>query len=341
MDLAVPMYRATRHGSPLHLAVEALSLASLSKRPGMQTLDRNASQKYSQAVRSVSRVLHEPDQATSNATLEAIMLLSSYEANSSSDNACEAWANHIEGAGTLIIARGADQFRDGESLSLFRAVRTQLLANSIQKRKPMPDFPGPKGWAVEFYKSEASTTATTFKQNAKLALLLSRTLSTFALDRTVQKKTEVEMLLDESYELMEAMAEQDVLTATEWRVRTVANPYGGNDITDVEQLNVWPLPYMHVYKDLQSVCTKNDDRINHMTCSSIVIDAIKWLHPNPEIYKYDRRYLTARARIQMLVDDICASVPYCWYGETLSAGQNQETLRQRTGKSMIHLIGFC
>lgn len=332
MELAAPLFRATRDGSPLHLAVEALSLASLSKKPGMQNLDYNASKRYHQAVQSVSGALRDPCQSRSNTTLEAILLLASYEANSSSDNACEAWAHHIEGATAIVVARGANQICDEESLAIFRSVRAQMLANSIQKRKPMPHFPDPKGWCIDPSFSETAS----IDQSMRMASLLSRFQSTLAVEQIRQKVAEIETLLKEAYDLMQDMAEHDIRTSAEWRVRTMANACDQADIADIEHLAVWPLPYSHVYKDLDSVCKKNEDRMSQITCSSLVMDTLKLLFPGGE-YRHDHRYLTAKARLQILVDDICASVPYCWYGEDLAPGGARNTPRQRTGELAVEL----
>lgn len=337
MELAVPMYLATQDGSSLHLAVEALSLANLSRQPGMRHLDFQASQKYSQAVRSVSKTLVDPKKATRNATIEAILLLSSYEATTCSDDACDAWAKHVEGAVAVVVARGADQIRDGESLQLFRAVRAQTLANSIQGWKPMPEFPSSKGWCIDMDSSDAFEAAV-FDQNYRLASLLAKAKSALFLERNSENGTELEGLLQEAFELMEAIAELQFCTPLDWRWQTVLNTCDDREITDTQKMEVWPTPYLHVYKDLTTACKINEDRLNHMLCCSVVINAAKWLFADHEGYRHDRRYLIAKSRIQTLVDDMCASVPFCWYAGDIAAGSTKRTPRQRSGKSSTTLI---
>lgn len=330
MELAVPMYLAAQDGSPLQLAVEALSLASLSKKFGMQNLQQNASKKYSQALKSLGKTLSDPETAKSNATIETILLLSSYEAGSCEANACEAWGKHVEGAASIVMARGVDQINDTESLVLFRAVRAQTLSSVIQRGKPMPEFPHPQGWNMDLNAQETAR----LDQSVKLARLLSRAKPTLALERTPTNMIKVEALLEEAYELMQDLAERQICALTTWLARTVATTSGEqHDMRAVEEMEVWPLPYFHIYKDIDSVCTKNSERLVHMPCSTLVIDALKWLCPEEYAYKHDHRYLIAKARLQVLVDDICASVPYCWYGEDAARPDTERRPRQWSGKS--------
>ena len=39
----------------------------------------------------------------------------------------KAWASHVEGAAAILATRGRAQFNTPQSLSLFRAVRTQMV----------------------------------------------------------------------------------------------------------------------------------------------------------------------------------------------------------------------
>lgn len=56
------------------------------------------------------------------------------------------WSRHVQGAVGIAKARGTAQFEDPQSLVLFRATRTQMLMDAIQRREAVGDFPGPEGW---------------------------------------------------------------------------------------------------------------------------------------------------------------------------------------------------
>ena len=330
MELAAPMYSRYTEGSALHTAMEALSLASLSKRPGQQHLERKASGAYSHALDVARRSIDNAKQATSNATLLAILLLSLYEATTCTEQSTKAWANHIDGAAAIVIARGAKQIHDVESLLLFRAVRMQVITNAIQQHKSIPEFPGPKGWAVDLENPDTPAAAV-LNHAMRLASLLSIAKQTLALHRTEQSIAQVTALLEDAYQLMETTAELELRTPFEYRWRTVATNMGTPvDWENVAELEAWPAPTLHVYKDLHSVALQNNDRISHILCASIVADAVKWLHPAQEAFECDCRYVFAKARIQLLVDQICASIPYHWYGNVLLEAGKAGPLPPRT-----------
>lgn len=44
-----------------------------------------------------------------------------------SDNSLNAWSTHVDGAAAIVCSRGSEQFSDPQSLSLFRAARTQMV----------------------------------------------------------------------------------------------------------------------------------------------------------------------------------------------------------------------
>lgn len=46
----------------------------------------------------------------------------------------------------MVKARGTAQFDDPQSLTLFRATRTQMLMDAVRQRQGVGDFPGPDGW---------------------------------------------------------------------------------------------------------------------------------------------------------------------------------------------------
>lgn len=333
MELAKPMFMSTHAGSALHLAVDALSLAALSKWPGREYLVSKATRAYSQALKVARKDLKKPSQATGNAMLETILVLSLYETTTGCPESVPSWANHIEGAAALLIARGADQIHDPETLLLFRAVRTQMLVNCIQQRKSMPKFPGRAGWIIDADKLD-SPAAAILDQTIRLASVVAKITPMFSSCRTEKNIVKIEVLLEEAYELMEEMAETELSTPSEWQWRSVANLCDNPEIENIAEAEAWPgNPVVHVYQDLHGVCIRNNDRISHLLCCSAVCDAVKWLLQDKEVYEVDPRYLSAKAQLLALVDEICASVPYHWYGQDLLGEHSPGTPRRRTGKS--------
>lgn len=65
---------------------------------------------------------------------------------------------------------------------------------------------------------------------------------------------------------------------------------------------------MHLYENVKISIIRNNNRVSQLLCSSVVIDCLKWL--DPEGLTEERRYRAAAYRVQYLVDDIAASVPF-------------------------------
>ncbi|USW56157.1 Putative zn(2)-C6 fungal-type DNA-binding domain, fungal transcription factor [Septoria linicola] len=253
MELARPMFMGTRDGSALHLAMDALSLAALSKWPGRGYLECKATRAYTQALKVARRDLKDPTRATSNAMLETILVLSLYETTTGCAGSVRSRANHIEGAAAILIARGADQIHDPETLLLFRAVRTQMLVNSIQQREPMPHFPGHNGWLVDADNLNSPATAIP-DHTIRLASLVAKAKPIFSSCRTEQDIVKVEALLEEAYELMGGMAAMELSTPSEWQWRSVVNMCDAIEIEHIAEAEAWPgNPVVHPYKDLHGL----------------------------------------------------------------------------------------
>ncbi|KAI5363819.1 putative zn(2)-C6 fungal-type DNA-binding domain-containing protein [Septoria linicola] len=214
MELARPMFMGTRDGSALHLAMDALSL--LRYRNGQVVDIWNERPKGSHTG-------HE--QCNARDDLGVITLRNDDRLR---------WIS----AAAILIARGADQIHDPETLLLFRAVRTQMLVNSIQQRKPMPHFPGHNGWLVDVGNLNSPATAI-LDHTIRLASLVAKAKPIFSSCRTEQDIVKVEALLEEAYELMGGMAAMELSTPSEWQWRSVVNICDAIEIEHIAEAEAW------------------------------------------------------------------------------------------------------
>lgn len=85
---------------------------------------------------------------------------------------------------------------------------------------------------------------------------------------------------------------------------------------------LWPGP-VHEYRDPHTASIRNNNRVSQLLCCNVVIGALRWL--DPEKYMEDVRYRAAVYRVQYLVDDIAASIPF-------NLGYTSQRAAQEKGK---------
>lgn len=305
-----PLLQDAGDGSALHLATQAVAMSTLANWPGRRHLISKAQSLYTRALTAIQHDIQSPQQAVSDSTLLTVLMFSMYESVTSSEHSVQAWAKHIDGAVTIVKARGTKQFDDARALLLFRAVRTQMLTSSIQQRKAIPDFPGPRGWMSDS-ESEETAASSLLQFSVELPNLLARAKILFASEQNGESISEVTALLHQAFEIQQALLHWESHMPAQWCCSSVANIPSKPNMENVEEMQTWP-GVLHIYQDVHVACVRNNYRISQMLCSSIVIDALKWL--DPLHFSTDERYASAKARLQSLVDDVCYSVPFHLYG---------------------------
>lgn len=138
-----PLSKATSHGTSLIspesppaalVAIEAIGLAALSNiRGGDQGLFQRARARYSQALRGTNQALADPQRAACDSTAVTVLLLSQFErmyldSRESARDGYRRWAAHVEGASALLRLRGEEQFTREAGVSLFFAIRLQVVS---------------------------------------------------------------------------------------------------------------------------------------------------------------------------------------------------------------------
>jgi hypothetical protein len=131
MEYLVPMLRTESHPQHFRLAFDACALASLGNRVGAGVNIRNmALARYTKALASTYQALRDPEISRQDSTLASILLLGMFENISAKQLGMLAWGSHIEGAIQLVKARGKKQLQSPNGLSLFIAVRTQMVSTT-------------------------------------------------------------------------------------------------------------------------------------------------------------------------------------------------------------------
>lgn len=114
-------------------AIEAIGLAAIANIHGDHGLLRQARARYAHALRGTSQALADPARAACDSTAVTVLLLSQFErmyldSRESVRDGYRRWAAHVEGASALLGLRGQEQFRTESGLSLFLAIRLQVVS---------------------------------------------------------------------------------------------------------------------------------------------------------------------------------------------------------------------
>ncbi|KXG46367.1 uncharacterized protein PGRI_052230 [Penicillium griseofulvum] len=120
-------------GSPSQRAMQASVVASatamLSRVRRLPSLRDVASREYGTALRLLNAALADIEEAKTNQTLGAVILLAIYEVvTSRAPSNIESWTNHINGATALLNIRGTEQLKTNAGLLLFLHLRYQIVS---------------------------------------------------------------------------------------------------------------------------------------------------------------------------------------------------------------------
>lgn len=126
-------------------AIEAVGLAALSNLRQDQALFREARARYARALRKTNHMIGDPDEMSSDATATAVLLLCQFESmyldsQESARDGYRRWAVHVAGASALLRLRGPEQFKREMGVSLFFAIRLQVVSFCSSRKGGITGF---------------------------------------------------------------------------------------------------------------------------------------------------------------------------------------------------------
>ncbi|KAF2088496.1 hypothetical protein K490DRAFT_72909 [Saccharata proteae CBS 121410] len=307
LDILLTHYNKTDSGSPLHTATNAVAMHILSCYPGRGEVARDAAKYYGRALQQVGKALHDPVQAKSDQILMCIMMFTLYEALVATDKSMAAWANHVDGAATLVRLRGAEQFQSPDSRRVFQAARSMMVTASIWKCSPMEDFPWPDGW-LGTEETQDNLANRFVALSIGLPMLRARSKALISRGK-IDEKTVIgaKKLLDDAREFDASLEDWARGLPEGCTYRTVTMVHEISD--DVEKEPRWLGP-VHSYRDVFIANVWNDYRINRIICQSIISTCAKILWKSSGTVDSWFAVSSARFISQSLADDICASIPF-------------------------------
>ncbi|KZF21817.1 hypothetical protein L228DRAFT_269271 [Xylona heveae TC161] len=301
----LPVYNQVSTGSALSLATAATAFAVLGNRPGQRGLAREARVRYGEALALVNQAIRDPVQAKSDALLLCVLLFGLYEATTCTSQSITSFDHHLDGAVALIKYRGKEQTKNPHSLKLFLYIREQMLANCIQKAKPLDDFPF--DWGEYPPEANVSNELTAIARNIpNLRIQANGLLSEI---RTPQVVARVRELLSAAQALDAEIAFWADSLPPEWCYHTVLRVKEPPE--DTEDAEVYAGD-VDAYPDVWVANFWNSYRCHRIFILEVKLRCLMWLAaPNkPSPMTFPDIVPTLKYASQM-VQGICSSVPYC------------------------------
>ncbi|KIH89099.1 hypothetical protein SPBR_06595 [Sporothrix brasiliensis 5110] len=306
---AAPVSSSSKEArAALSIAFRACALASMGTRVasnGFAFADKALSA-YTRALAATHLALRDPALSRADNTLGAVLLLSLFESITAKHMGLFAWGSHIEGAVEIVKARNLGQRKTRSGLSLFIAVRTQMIIHCLASGKA-PDMD------VDWWMADAvadSAAGACQRLSIRTAALRSRAADLMATssDRSPENVARIMALAQEAYSLDRDCVAWQANVPVEWRYHTVAwqdkLPEGG----DYGRAEVFP-GKIDVYRDIYIASVWNMVRATRLCLASIGVRCAAWACA-PADYRTTSQYATAARMCSDIITDIIASVPF-------------------------------
>ncbi|KAI1458523.1 hypothetical protein F4805DRAFT_115543 [Annulohypoxylon moriforme] len=320
MDFIIPLLKSDPHGHLQH-AFSACSIAFLNNRGGSEArFSERALHEYTKALNGTNSALRNPETQLADSTLAAVLLLGLFESITAKQIGMLNWGSHTEGAIQLVKARGKKQLKTKVGLTLFIAVRTQMIIHSLTSGTT--PIMGAEWWINDAVRDR--TAAKCHRLMIKTGEL--RAEVTRLMNSMARTPPNIDVMLEMIRRLQSA--DQEVVAwmrgvPPSWRYRTVAweDCVPGGDYGRAE---VFP-GRIDMYRDFYIASVWNTSRTARLVLMSLVVRCAAWVC-SPVDYRTTREYATAARTCVDTITDIIASVPY-HLGWHLKEG-NRRRIRQ-------------
>ncbi|KAM5372910.1 hypothetical protein ACJZ2D_007247 [Fusarium nematophilum] len=305
MEFVVPLLKAENPAPHFKYAFDACAVASLGNRVGPgSNLENAALGHYTKALAATFAALKDPEQATEDSTLAAVLMLGLFENITAKQLGMLAWGSHIEGAIQLVKARDKKQSRTKIGLALFVATRTQMIIHTLSTgRAPIM---GVEWWITDGVKNRFGAECQRLNiRTAELRAEVNRLMTTLA-----RSPENIELLLD-MIRRCQTLDQQHVTWIKElpdyFRYKAVAwedhVPNGNYGLAEVFPGRV------DAYQDLWVVSVWNLMRTSRLILASLIVRCAAWVC-SPVDYRTTPEYATAARTCVDMITDIISSVPY-------------------------------
>ncbi|MCJ1404948.1 hypothetical protein MMC11_008174 [Xylographa trunciseda] len=259
---------------------------------------------FGESMALTRKALQSPIESKNDQTLMAVLLLSMAEGLLAMANRNTPSGAHAQGAIALVKYRGKDNFKSDISQRLFIAVQTQMVGHAVQHSAPVEKLPEEFTEYMKALPSNAATRLTALE--AEVANLLASARGTFDPDQAVSNS--------QLFELSASAADiDDKLRHWADSVPRQWNPLPAKDNSPPALAKFQAYgKRMDIYPEVWVVSIWNSYRILHIAVQEVIACCAAFgemIDQVPGSTNYRIQDHTEAG--QRLVDDICASIPYC------------------------------
>ncbi|CAH0042451.1 unnamed protein product [Clonostachys rhizophaga] len=289
------LYTKSRIGSALRLATESISHVLL---PNLvPDSKRTARKRYNAALIAIRRAIQDPIQAKTDETLYAVLLLCGYETITRETTLRSAWDTHVSGGAALVQYRGSNMLQSQLAQSLFCFVRKSIVLSQMQACSPVDEvFTKPDAFQDPENQLFAIASRIPALQSDGIAIL----------DRA-------EGANDSRAEKLAKSAEAIDQELSHW-AGNLPNSWSYTQATEIKtgsNAREFSPQHIHRYPDFYVARVWNFYRVSRLILLSLLCRATALLRTG---HNEDQHMATSNARreskIQQIVDEICASVPF-------------------------------
>jgi len=304
LESLVPVYASARPGSPVSLATSAVAIITFARRPQYRQLLAVGLKTFGNALALTRKALQDPLQSKEDETLMAVLLLSMIEGLLALTDKKRPSNAHSDGALALVRHRGRDNFKTDISRRLFASVQTQTVSRAMKESIPPEKLLENRANVMEIMPCNAANRLTLVEGQVARLLSLARCL--FG-DRYTVADSELVSLACSATDVQKKLVDWACTVPKDWTPK----PARDKSPATLSKFQAYSTR-MDIYPDVWVVSIWNTYRILHITVQ-IVITTCETMRkamcrtPSDSVSSP----ATIPNIIQELIDDICASVPFC------------------------------
>ncbi|KAE8350133.1 hypothetical protein BDV28DRAFT_163188 [Aspergillus coremiiformis] len=303
------MPKVTLSQQAMKASLIAAGTAMLSRIRQNIPLQIRAEKEYGTALNLMYTAVMDEEEAKSNATLAAVLLLAIFEViTSRSPGNIEKWTSHIYGAAALLEVRGPEQLQDQHGLALFVQLRFQIITSCLQRGMRVPES------LVDCSKIAMFLRTNVDGYGDRLIGTAAR-LSNLRSDINVGLLTDPHEILSAAYGIETELMAWIAALPPEYVYTTVDDPSASSI-----SFNTWgqgPHPYnnrYHIYGDLWYCNTFNQYRCARIIVSEVILGCLRQISLNTPAAAISNDLKDHCTRLRntthQLANEICFSVPY-------------------------------
>lgn len=322
-EFLLPLAESAPAGGAFALAFKACSMASFSYREGLDpVLEQQAATYYSNALAATGAALSRPSIAASDSVLGTVLLLALFELQSGTAEGTTGWGSHIGGSIQLINSRSWKKLNTKAGMSLFVAVRTQLVSHAGTPRALIEFVNAARQILLAMISGHSIPLSkdwwgkNTFEDKYALHCLQSTMKMTHLRDElkriigvqeaTVEDFYQLKQLLQKCQALDEAFAQWPDNLPGYFHFKVAATVTEIS--TNITEADAFPGP-VHVYRDPWVACVWNMMRCSRIELNNLVVRCLALIHMDSDYTMLPEYAAVVQNSSEVLADSI-ASMPY-------------------------------